>query len=141
MVFLNPEGHQNPISGSKGTIILLKGLILPNGGVALGRVCACSLRSRLVFIMFPKHRCNFLFSHKKRQERLFLYCLRFLFPNSDFTIFAVSERSLNKANIGSKENCCIGLQTFCYCRHIFNFCAIKDHCLNTIFCQHCLRFA
>ena len=26
--FLNPEGHKNPISGSKGTAILLKGLIL-----------------------------------------------------------------------------------------------------------------
>ena len=25
--FLNPEGHQNPISGSKVTAILLKGLI------------------------------------------------------------------------------------------------------------------
>ena len=26
--FLNPEGHKNPISGSKGTAMLLKGLIL-----------------------------------------------------------------------------------------------------------------
>ena len=97
----------------------------------------------LFFIMFPKHRYNLLFSHKTK-ERLFLWCLRFLFPNSDFTIFAVSERSLNKANSRSKENCCIGLQTFCYCRHIYNFCAIKDHFLNTIcFCQYiyCFRFA
>ena len=47
--FLNPEGHQNPISVSKVTAILLKGWILPIGGVAWGRVCACSLRSRLVF--------------------------------------------------------------------------------------------
>ena len=47
---LNLEGHHNPISGSKVTAILLKGWILPIGGVALGRVCACSLRSRLVFI-------------------------------------------------------------------------------------------
>ena len=31
-------------------VILLKGLILPIGGVA-GRVCACSLRSRLVQIV------------------------------------------------------------------------------------------
>ena len=30
-------------------VILLKGRILPIGGVASGRVCACSLRSRLVF--------------------------------------------------------------------------------------------
>ena len=45
---LNPEGHQNRITGSKVTAILVKGYILPIGGVALGRVCACSLRSRLV---------------------------------------------------------------------------------------------
>ena len=32
--FLNPEGHQNPISGSKVTAILLKGWILPNGGAS-----------------------------------------------------------------------------------------------------------
>ena len=47
--FLNPEGHQNPISGSKVTAILLKRWIWPIGGVASGRVCVCSLRSRLVF--------------------------------------------------------------------------------------------
>ena len=47
---LNPKGHQNRISGSKVTNILLKGWILPIGGVALGRVCACSLRSMLVYI-------------------------------------------------------------------------------------------
>ena len=29
------------------------GLILPIGGVPLGRVCACSLRSRLVQLYFP----------------------------------------------------------------------------------------
>ena len=38
--FLNSEGHQNPISGSKVTIILPKGWILPIGGASLGRVCA-----------------------------------------------------------------------------------------------------
>ena len=48
--FLNPEGHQNPIIGSKGMVILLKGLILRIGGVASERVCTCSLRSRLVYI-------------------------------------------------------------------------------------------
>ena len=46
--FLNPEGHQNPISGSKGMEILLKGWILPIGGASSGRVFACSLHSRLV---------------------------------------------------------------------------------------------
>ena len=40
--FLNPEGHQNPISGSQVTAILLKGWILPIGGASLGRVCAYS---------------------------------------------------------------------------------------------------
>ena len=34
--FLNPEGHQNPINGSKVTVILLKGLILPIGGASAG---------------------------------------------------------------------------------------------------------
>ena len=48
--FLNPEGHQNPISDSRVTAILLKRWILPIGGASLGRVCACSLRSRLVYI-------------------------------------------------------------------------------------------
>ena len=44
--FLKPEGHQHSISGSKVIAILLKGLILPIGGIASGRVCAFSLRSR-----------------------------------------------------------------------------------------------
>ena len=43
--FLNPKGHQNPISGSKVTVILMKGWILPIGVASSGRVCAC----RLVF--------------------------------------------------------------------------------------------
>ena len=47
--FLNPEGYQNRISGSKVTVILLKGLILPIGGVHWGRVHTCSLLSRLVY--------------------------------------------------------------------------------------------
>ena len=37
--FLNPKGHQNPIGGSKVIAILMKGCILPIGGVASGRVC------------------------------------------------------------------------------------------------------
>ena len=51
---LNPEEHQNPISGSKVTAILLNGWICPFGGVASGRVGACSLHSRLVY--FPHRR-------------------------------------------------------------------------------------
>ena len=34
--FLNPEGHQNPLSGSKVTVILLKGWILSIGGASPG---------------------------------------------------------------------------------------------------------
>ena len=45
---LNLEGHLNRITGSRVTAILLNGWILPIGGVLSGRVCACSLRSRLV---------------------------------------------------------------------------------------------
>ena len=48
----NPEGHANPISGLKVTTILLKAWIWPTGGVASGRVCACSLRSRLILVLF-----------------------------------------------------------------------------------------
>ena len=49
--FLNPEGHQNPISGSKVTAILLKGWIWPIGEASAGEGdCACSLRNRLVLI-------------------------------------------------------------------------------------------
>ena len=33
---LNPEGHQNPIIGSKVMAILLKGWILPIGGGSAG---------------------------------------------------------------------------------------------------------
>ena len=47
--FLNLEGHQNPISGSKVTAILLKGWILPIGGASAGEGLPCSLRCRLVF--------------------------------------------------------------------------------------------
>ena len=41
--FLNLEGHQSSIIGSKVTAITLIGLIWPIVGVASGRVCACSL--------------------------------------------------------------------------------------------------
>ena len=65
--FLNPEGHQNPFSGSKVTVTLLNGWIWPIGGVALGRVCVCSLRSRLVFgilkIFLPTDLCWKQFEH------------------------------------------------------------------------------
>ena len=43
------EGHLNDFIGSKVTEILVNGGILLRGGVAPGRVCVCSLRSRLVY--------------------------------------------------------------------------------------------
>ena len=45
---LNQEGHLNRFVGSEVTAVLVNGGILRSGGVASGRVCACSLRSRLV---------------------------------------------------------------------------------------------
>ena len=48
---LNLEGHQNRITGSRVTAILLNGWTLPIGEAASGRVCACSLRSRLVLVL------------------------------------------------------------------------------------------
>ena len=47
--FLNPKGHQNPISDSKVTVILLKGLILSIGGVASGRVSPAACAAGLFF--------------------------------------------------------------------------------------------
>ena len=48
---LNHEGHPNRITGSKVTMVLLNGWILPIAGALLGIVCACSLHSRLVFFL------------------------------------------------------------------------------------------
>ena len=45
---LNLKGHPNRTIGSKSTAILVNWWNLPIGGVASGRVCACSLRSRFV---------------------------------------------------------------------------------------------
>ena len=45
---LNLEGHQNRMTGSRVTAILLNGWTLPIGEAASGRVFACSLRNRLV---------------------------------------------------------------------------------------------
>ena len=45
---INLEGHLNRFIGSKVTAILVNGGILHKGGASSGRVCACSLRSRLV---------------------------------------------------------------------------------------------
>ena len=45
---LNPEGHQNRMTSSKCIAILLDGGDFAYGEIALGRVSACSLGSRLV---------------------------------------------------------------------------------------------
>ena len=50
---LNPEGHTNRITGSEVLAILLNGWILPTGGASSGRVCSCSLPSRLVYKKTP----------------------------------------------------------------------------------------
>ena len=50
--FLNIKDHQNRITGSKVTAILVRGKMLPIGGVASGRVCARNLHSRLVLVLF-----------------------------------------------------------------------------------------
>ena len=46
---------------------LVKGSILPIGGVVLGRVCACSLRSRLVFVV------GNMIHIKKSNNKLIIY--------------------------------------------------------------------
>ena len=45
---LNHKNFLNCFISSKVTAILVNGGFLPSGGVAYGRVGACSLRSRLV---------------------------------------------------------------------------------------------
>ena len=56
---LNLEGHQNRITGSRVTAILPNGWTSPIGEAASGRVCACSLRNRLVS----------LFRYKSNEKR------------------------------------------------------------------------
>ena len=49
---LNLACHQNCNIGSKVTAILLIGRVWPIGEVASERVCACSLRSMVFFLVF-----------------------------------------------------------------------------------------
>ena len=76
---LNPEEHPNRITGSKVPAILLNVWILLIGGASLGRVCACSLRSRLVNISW---RVN-LFYYKRHilKFKKYLKILIFFHPN------------------------------------------------------------
>ena len=64
---LNLKGHSNCTIVSKVTAILLNGWILPIGGASSGRVCSCSLRSRLVSnraVFYRRNRSVLLFSMK-----------------------------------------------------------------------------
>ena len=54
--FLNPEGHHNPISGSKVTAILLKGWILPIGGALAVEGLQSMGLPRLVSLVSNKNR-------------------------------------------------------------------------------------
>ena len=64
---INLKGHQNCTTGSRAKAILLKGKLLPIGGVASGRVCACSLHSRLVFKACVKCQVSHEWSHVRCQ--------------------------------------------------------------------------
>ena len=48
--FLNPEGHQNRITGTKVTAILLKGWILPIGGASAVEGLRSMALPRLILI-------------------------------------------------------------------------------------------
>ena len=76
--FVSIKGHQNCIVGSKVTVILLKDWILPIGGVALERVCACSLRRRSVFTYFPP---------KKKRKRSYFFFLNLAYVSTSFMFF------------------------------------------------------
>ena len=52
--FLNPEGHQHPINGSKVMAILLKGWILPVGGASAVEGLRSTGLPRLVFRQIKK---------------------------------------------------------------------------------------
>ena len=60
---LNLKGNRDCIIGSKVTAMLLEGWSLPLGGVASGRVCACSLHSS------PHHPQLLKGGHKRKKER------------------------------------------------------------------------
>ena len=51
--FSHKIGHLNRFIVLKVTAILMNREILPSGGVASGRVCACSLRRRRVLLPLP----------------------------------------------------------------------------------------
>ena len=54
--FLNPEGHQNPISGSKVMAILLEGWILPIGGASSGEGLRLQPAQQACFIQLHENK-------------------------------------------------------------------------------------
>ena len=87
--FLNPEGHQNCISGSKVTAILQKGLILPIGGASAveglqstGLPCLVYIKHREIAKSCPEkshqllsqfefcHNFCFEFCHKLKKKKI-----------------------------------------------------------------------
>ena len=85
---LNLEGHQNRITGSRVMAVLLNWWNLPIGEVASGRVCLCSLRSRLVYPLQrnklqPKMRIWFFIIHKGNSHH---------FPSGTFVLQVSSAR-------------------------------------------------
>ena len=83
--FLNPEGHQNPISGSIITAILLKGWIFPIGGASAGerlglqpaqQACLINLCSDSLCDLFPptalrRHYAQTVWDSSSNYNRLF----------------------------------------------------------------------
>ena len=59
--FLKPEGYQNPINGLKVAAILLKGWILPSGGVSAVEGLQSTGLPPLVFTQTQKHEERELF--------------------------------------------------------------------------------
>ena len=102
--FLNTKGHQNPISGSNVRDILMKGWILLFGGASSGRVCACSLCSRLVsksnmLNQMAKKLNSYLGTYTKRKVCLYFYSkLRFFVLNTFLDATLLSVESLYIGN-------------------------------------------
>ena len=74
--FLNPQGHQNPISGSKVTAILLKGWILPIGEASSGEGLRLQPAQQACFMNVG----SFFFSGQCPKERQFLLVMPPLSP-------------------------------------------------------------
>ena len=80
--FLNPEGHHNPLSGSKVMAILLKGWIWPIVGASAGEDRPCSLRRRLVFSALSNLRAH-QNKHKDKKPHQCTLCDKTFFTRSE----------------------------------------------------------